>query len=80
MNKNVDPLNELFPRRFLNSLWRVIVIFCQKKVIREGISQKYIGNKIIPKKVLIQLIEKEKIEEVGSKTENKFIIIFSLKI
>lgn len=52
----------------------------QKIWYREGISQYVEGIIINPKKVLIQLIDKLKILEEGSNTENKFVIIFSLMI
>jgi hypothetical protein len=43
---------------------------------REGINQNNKGKNKIPRKVLNQLRDKEKIFVEGSKIENKFIIIF----
>ena len=80
INKNVLPLKALFPKRFLNSLCKVNKIIFHKNENREGISQKLKGKIINPINVLSQFKEKWKIEEEGSKTENKFIIIFNLKI
>lgn len=48
--------------------------------IREGINQYIIGKNIIPNIVLSQLRDKLKIFVEGSKIENKFIIIFSIRI
>lgn len=79
IHKKVDPLNALTPNKILNSLWRVIKIFDQKNINRDGIIQKDKGRIKNPKKVLIQLKEKLKIEEEGSNTENKFIIILNGK-
>lgn len=52
------------------------MINCHRKEIREGMNQYESGRIKIPRKVLIQLSERLNIEEEGSKTENKFIIIF----
>lgn len=76
INIKVVPLNLLIPIRILNSLWRVKKIFCQKMRFREGINQNNKGKNKIPRKVLNQLRDKEKIFVEGSKIENKFIIIF----
>jgi hypothetical protein len=46
---------------------------------REGINQNIKGKNKIPNKVLNQFNERLKIFVEGSKIENKFIIIFSLK-
>lgn len=78
MNKKVLPLKALFPKRFLNSLCRVIITRCHRKEIREGVNQNVRGKIKIPKMVLIQLRERLKIEDEGSNTENKFIIIFKI--
>lgn len=78
INRNVLPLNLLFPKRFLNSLCKVKVIIVHKKVIRDGINQKDSGKIIKPKNVLSQFKDKLKIDDDGSNTENKFIIIFNL--
>lgn len=58
----------------------VIKILFQKIDIRDGINQKIIGKNKIPKIALIQFKERFKIFVEGSKIENKFIIIFKLKI
>lgn len=60
-------------------MWRVSKIFDQKNIKREGITQNDKGKIKKPKKVLIQLKEKLKIEEEGSNTEKRFIIIFNYK-
>ncbi|MGI4646455.1 hypothetical protein ACR2XX_27425, partial [Klebsiella pneumoniae] len=52
----------------------------QIKLNRVGTSQKVKGNIIKIKKVLIQLIDKLKIVVEGSKTENRLVIIFNLRI
>lgn len=65
-------------KRILNSLWRVIIILYHIILYRDGINQNIggiINNPII---VLIQFNEKFRILEVGSKTENKLVIIFNL--
>jgi len=74
----VLPLNPLFPNNVLNSLCKVLIIKFHKYINREGINQKDIGITKNPIKVLNQFNENEKIEVEGSKTENKFIIIFNL--
>lgn len=74
---NVAPFNE-GSSRILNSLCKVIIILYHNILYRDGINQ-YIGgiinNPIID---LIQFNEKLKILDVGSKTENKLVIIFNL--
>lgn len=55
-------------------------ILFQNKEIREGKNQKIIGKNKIPNNELIQFNEIFKIFVEGSKIENKFIIIFKLKI
>lgn len=72
------PLKPLFPIKILNSLWRVKIKFFHKYSIRVGINQNVIGIIVTPMNELSQLIGDEKIEEQGSKTENKFVIIFNL--
>ena len=76
INIKVVPLNLLIPKSVLNSLCRVKKIFCQKMIFREGISQNIRGKNKIPKVVLNQLKEKDKIFVEGSKIEKRFIIIF----
>ena len=63
----------------LNSVWMASMILFQSKAHREGISQylKGINNK--PKNVESQLRERVVSDEEGSKTENKFAIIFKSK-
>lgn len=46
---------------------------------RDGMSQNIEGIIINPRKVLNQFKEKLKILEEGSNTENKLVIIFSLR-
>lgn len=77
MNKKVLPFNPLFPINVLNSLCKVLIIMFQMSRGREGRIQKYVGIIINPIKVLSQLKDKEKMDVDGSKTENKFIIIFN---
>jgi len=72
----VLPTDPLGPSRVLNSLYNVIKIKFQKILIRDGRSQKETGISIKPIKVLSQFKEKLKILVEGSKTENKFVIIF----
>ena len=75
----VLPLLILFvPIRVLNSLCNVYIIVFHKIKCRVGINQNLIGINIIPINVLIQLNDKFKILVDGSKTENKFVIIFRL--
>lgn len=66
------------PNKVLNSLWRVIIIIFQIKWYREGNSQYMEGININPINVLNQFKDILKILVVGSKTENKLVIIFSL--
>lgn len=79
MNIKVVPLNLWIPINILNSLCKVWKILFQNNVIREGKNQKIIGKNNNPNIELIQLKEILKIFVDGSKIENKFIIIFSLK-
>ena len=76
MKIKVVPLKLLIPRRILNSLCKVIKIFCQKIINREGNNQNIKGKNKTPKIVLSQLIDKERILVEGSKIEKRFIIIF----
>ena len=80
INIKVVPLKLLGPISILNSLCNVIKILFQKIFNRDGINQKIIGKNKIPKIELIQFRDKLKIFVEGSKIENKFIIIFKLKI
>jgi hypothetical protein len=64
----------------LNSLCSVIKILFQKIFNRDGKNQNIIGKNKIPKKELNQFKDKLKIFVEGSKIENKFIIIFKLRI
>lgn len=74
----VLPLCPVGPNRVLNSLWRVKRILFHRILYRDGINQNIEGIIINPMKVLIQLIDKLKILDEGSNTENKFVIIFNL--
>lgn len=74
---NVLPLCPEGPNKVLNSLCKVIKIFLHNKLNREGRNQKEHGIIIIPIKVLNQFKERLKIVVEGSKTENKFVIIFN---
>lgn len=58
----------------------MIKILFQKILRREGKNQNIIGKNKIPKKELNQFKERLKMFVEGSKIENKFIIIFKLKI
>lgn len=74
----VLPLCPVGPKRVLNSLCKVKRILFQIIWYREGINQKEHGINNKPKKVLNQFRESLKIVVEGSKTENKFVIIFNL--
>lgn len=65
--------------RVLNSLCKIIIILIHNKLIREGINQYLGGSNKIPIQALIQFIERLKFV-VGSKVENKFVIIFNLNL
>lgn len=65
------------PKSVLNSLNKVNKMLFHSKLIREGSIQKEYGIIIKPIKVLIQFKDKLKIVVEGSKTENKFVIIFN---
>jgi len=65
-------------RRILNSLCKVSKILNHKSDHRDGIIQYNVGINKRPKKVDTQLRGKCKIEVIGSKTENKLVIIFNL--
>ena len=64
--------------KVLNSLWRVFRILNHKSDHREGIIQNKVGINRRPKNVDNQLRGKCKIEDMGSNTENKLVIIFNL--
>ena len=66
------------PNKVLNSKCKVVVIFDHMRLHREGIAQNSEGINNIPKKVESQFNGSDKIAEVGSKTENKLVIIFNL--
>jgi len=74
-NLRVLPLNEEGPRSVLNSEWRVSRILEIIKLIRFGKNQIRGAIRIIMIRLLIQL-EEVCIDEEGSKTENKFVIMF----
>ena len=67
------------PNRVLNSLCKVNKILFQIIWYREGINQKVLGINNSPINVLSQFNERLKIVVEGSNTENKLVIIFSLK-
>ena len=80
MNRREDPLNEVGPRRVLNSEWSLLIILFTRiddlllTTQNEGI---IITSIII---ALNQLSGNPRVEDEGSKTENRFvIIIFILK-
>ena len=75
---NLLPLNPFGPIKVLNSLCNVLMILFHKNDIRLGIIQKDIGIIKNPNNLLDQLRERLKIDLVGSKTENRFVIIFNL--
>lgn len=76
-NIRVVPVCDV-PNKILNSLWSVLVIKFHNNDHREGIIQYIIGKNITPRKVDNQLSGILIRLEVGSKTENKFVIIFKL--
>lgn len=80
INIKVVPLNLEIPNKVLNSACNVKKILFQNIKIREGKNQNIIGKNKIPKRVLNQFNDKLKILVEGSKIENRFIIIFKLKI
>lgn len=64
--------------KILNSPWRVVNTLDQSIDQREGIIQYKDGINKRPIKVESQLRGRCKIEDMGSKTENKLVIIFNL--
>lgn len=66
------------PKRVLNSKCKVEVILDHIRDHREGIAQNKEGINKIPRNVESQFNGKERTLEVGSKTENKLVITFSL--
>ena len=81
INIKVDPLLIFFfPISNLNSSWSLLIIKFHRNVLRDGINHKDIGINKSPIKVLNQLIDKFIILDEGSKTENKLLIIFKLKV
>ena len=73
----VLPAGEL-ANKTLNSLCKVVITLDHSKDQRDGIIQKSAGINIIPRNVDNQFKDKFIIEDTGSKTENKFVIIFKL--
>ena len=67
-----------FVSKILNSLCKVFSTLNHSKDQRDGIIQYSIGINNKPKKVEIQFKDKFIIDDMGSKTENKFVIIFKL--
>lgn len=78
MTKIIVPPTGEEANKILNSPWRVVKILDQSIDQREGIIQYKEGINKSPIKVEIQLRGSCKIEDMGSKTENKLVIIFSL--
>jgi len=81
INKNTEikiivlPSNEVGPKSTLNSLWSFLTIILNIIDRLEGISQN-IGEIININTIdLIQFLKKI-IEDAGSNTENRFVIIF----
>lgn len=74
----VVPWAPVSPIKTLNSLCNVWVILFQIIKYRDGINQYIEGINNSPIKVLNQFNDKLKILVDGSKTENKFVIIFNL--
>jgi hypothetical protein len=70
----------LLPRRFLNSLCNFVVNKFHDIVCPEGINHILIGMNINPRNVLVQLRGKLNALVDGSNTENRFLIIFSLRL
>ena len=64
--------------KILNSLWRVSRILNHNKDHRDGIIQYNVGINIKPIKVDNQFSGNCIIEDIGSNTENKLVIIFNL--
>jgi len=64
--------------KILNSLWRVSKTLNHNKDHRDGIIQYKVGINISPTKVDTQFKGKCITEDIGSKTENKLVIIFNL--
>ena len=73
----VLPTGEL-ASKILNSLWSVSSTLNHSKDQRDGIIQYNAGINNKPKKVEIQFKDRFMIDDMGSKTENKFVIIFKL--
>jgi hypothetical protein len=66
----------LSPSSVLNSLWSFINSIFHAIVCREGINHIVIGRNMIPRNVLVQLIDIFIILVDGSNTENRFTVIF----
>jgi hypothetical protein len=85
MRENTEMTMSVLPFLFspsndLNSLCKFVinVLVFQIMVCRDGINQILVGMIIIPKNVLVQLIERFMFLVDGSNTENKLLIIFRL--
>lgn len=76
-NIRVLPLKDDGPKRVLNSLCSTRRILLRVILSRLGINHKE-GTKIVSIIILLSQFDDELIEEAGSKTENKFVIIFIL--
>lgn len=76
--KDAPLLIFLFPIRVLNSWCRINIILFHMMKCRDGINQYVDGININPKIVLNQLMDRLFRLVDGSKTENRFLIIFNL--
>ncbi len=74
---NVDPIWPPGPSKVLNSWCNVVKILFHMIWDREGTNQYKLGKSRRPINILVQLRDAPKILEVGSKTENKLVIIFN---
>lgn len=72
---NVLPLKEDGPKRVLNSECRRVRMFLTINLTRLGTAH-ITGIIIIKMVILLSQLEEEFIEEAGSKTEKRFVIIF----
>ena len=78
LTKSIDVPTWDTERRALNSLCNVLITFLHNRDHREGEAQYKYGINISPKRVEIQLVERLKILDEGSKIENRFAIIFKI--
>jgi hypothetical protein len=78
MKISVFPLLFFVPVIVFISLCSLSISSLSVMMFREGISQTLVGISISPMAVLVQLMGRLIISVVGSKVENRFLIIFSL--